>query len=123
LGQEAAASSKSTPDISDIESVFCALNYRGALIDRQITILPAEDPGRDILWMELEEVLKELWEVVERLASSPSRQLSELRIKASTLAVLLRSDEAAGGRVMPDEGRCAALALSLANDIGRLLGG
>ena len=72
--------------------------------------------GDDTLWQELEDVLLELGNAVERLASISATQLTELRAKAEVLAVLMRTDDVGGEPVLPHD-RTRALALSLIDDL------
>src|ERR1700709_2255956 len=87
-----------------------------------MTILPPDDPARDVLWQDLESVLARLRDIVGDLAGSPAAHLSELRDKADVLANLLRSDGTGSGPVIPDKGRIA-LALSLTDDVVQLSAG
>jgi hypothetical protein len=86
-----------------------------------MTRLEPYDPEWNDLWRDLQLVLARLREVVRALAKSPVNHPSELHAKADVLAILLRA-EAGGAGVVAEDDR-AALALSLTDDIERILGG
>ncbi|MDR3533126.1 MAG: hypothetical protein P4L90_21520 [Rhodopila sp.] len=119
---DGAATDHGTPLELPLWDAYRALNDQRIDIDRRMTALPPDDPGRDILWQGLEPVLANLRDVVGQLARTPATQIPELRAKAAVLATLLRSDDPDGGPVIPEPER-SALALSLTDDIARLAGG
>ena len=96
------------------------LNKRRIGLDKRIAALHlGDDEGDDALWQELEDVLVELGDVTERLASVSATWLTELRAKAEVLAMLMRSNDVGGDPVLPHD-RTRALAISLVNDLGGL---
>jgi hypothetical protein len=88
--------------------------------DQRFRALPPDDPGRDDLWLELENALAKMQDLVRRLANTPASNLTELRGKAAVLATLLRSVEEAGGGPIVQDHSSKALALSVTHDIARL---
>jgi hypothetical protein len=113
----------SNPDISGalaLPSSYRALNAQRIDIDRRMAVLEPDDPTRDTHWQELEAVLVRLRAVVSDLAVSPARDFSALRDKADVLAMLLRPEAPGGGPIIPEDER-TALALSLTDDVARLL--
>ena len=110
-------------DLEDLAlcEAFHASNGLRAKIDQHIVGLPTDDLCRDILWQELELVVATLETLVRRLANTHASQLPVLRAKAVVLAtVMLSGAEGASPFITDDEK--TALALSLANDIIRVLG-
>ena len=111
----------SRQSIEELGLLYHALNDQRVAIDRRIMDLP-NDHSREALWQEQELVLAKLRDVVGHLANNPAAHVSELRVKAVVLATLLRPEDPNGGPVISEDER-AALALSLTDDIARLVGG
>jgi len=97
------------------------LNDRRIDLDKRIAELLADECCDDEVWQELGEVLEDLGTAAERLAQISATQLAEVRAKAEVLAILMRLNAAEGGPVVPQD-KAQALTLSLADDLGRLLG-
>jgi len=98
---------------------LCLNKLRTDLDNRIAALHLQDDEGNDALWQELEDVLLELGDTAERLASISATQLTELRAKAEVLAVLMRADNVGSDPVLPHD-RTRALALSLAKDLADL---
>jgi hypothetical protein len=122
MGIHGPDSSGGVPEGLPLAEVFSLLDARRADIDRRITSLPPDDLAREELWQELESVLEKLREVVSKLAKSAAAGLPELRAKATILALLLRPGYDGAGPTIPEPER-VALALSLTEDVARLLDG
>jgi hypothetical protein len=91
-------------------------------LDRRLAALGFhENEGDGALWQELEDVVVELADTAERLASISATQLTELRAKAEVLAMLMRTEDVGGEPVLPHN-RTRALALSLIDDLAGLPG-
>jgi hypothetical protein len=94
------------------------LNSQRIELDRRIIGLHSNDPSFEVFWQELANVLVDLGDAVGRLAQLSSPHLTDLRSKASVLAILI-SSISSNGPVISDH-QTRALALSLANDITSL---
>ncbi|HBK08805.1 MAG TPA: hypothetical protein DDZ81_23610 [Acetobacteraceae bacterium] len=105
-----------------LPEAFRLLNDQRTDLDRRLASIPAGDPVREVLWLELEPVLTKMREVVSNLAKSPATCLPEVQAKAAVLASLIRPEQEDGGAIMPEMEKFA-LTLSLTDDIARLAGG
>jgi hypothetical protein len=112
---------ESSTDVLQLCEMYRQLNERRLDIDQRIMALPADDPGGDALWHELETNLAELRDVINQLAMAPATDVTQVRAKAVVLATLLRSRDPDGNAVIPDDEN-AALALALSDDVVRSLG-
>ena len=109
-----------TPEVLTLCEAYRELNDQRIAWDHRIRALPPDDPGREELWLELDNALAKMQDLVRRLADTPAVNLTELRRKATVLATLLRSvEEAGGGSIMQDH-FSKALALSISDDIAGL---
>jgi hypothetical protein len=109
------------PDLIVLCGACRYLNDRRIDLDRRIAELLADECCGDEVWQELGEVLEDLGTAAERLAQISATQLTEVRAKAEVLTILMRLNAAEGGPVVPQD-KAQALTLSLADDLGRLLG-
>jgi hypothetical protein len=118
----AEAEERGAPNLSLLCHACLCLNKQRVHLDRRIAALHLQDDeGDDTLWQALEDVLVELGDAAERLASISATQFTELRAKAEVLAMLMRIDDASGDPVLPRH-RTSALAISLADDLVGLPG-
>ena len=122
MGIDGTASNNSFSNGLPLLEVYRALDNQRIDIDRHINSLAPDDPARDPLWIELDQVLAELRQVIGQLARAPAPHLPELQAKAAVLATLLRPEDNGHGDIIPEADKLA-LALSLADDITRLSGG
>lgn len=110
------------PTGAPLPETFRLLNDQRVDIDRRLAGIPAGNPAREFLWLELEPVLEKIREVVSDLAKSPASGLTAIQAKAAVLASLIRPEQENGGPIIPEMEKLA-LTLSLTDDIARLAGG
>jgi hypothetical protein len=75
-----------TDDILANASAYLALDQKRSRIELLMTGLPERDDARNQAWQELEVVLKQLADLLVRLAARPSVSMTELRAKADVLS-------------------------------------
>jgi hypothetical protein len=75
--------------------------------------LPPDAPDRDVLWQETDFARQR--DVIVRLAQTPATDRPQLCAKAAVRAKLLRSRDADGSPIVPDD-KSTTLALALAED-------
>lgn len=115
-----AAGEKGTQNLVLLCGTCLCLNKQRIDLDRRITALHLQNyKGEDALWQELEDVLLEMAEAAQQLASISATQLTELRAKADVLAMLMCTDDVGSDPVLPHS-RTRELALSLAKDLAGL---
>lgn len=122
MGINGTESRPGIPAGAPLPETFRLLNEQRVDIDRRLAGIPAGNPAREFLWLELEPILAKIREVVDDLARSPASGLSDVQAKAAVLASLIRPEQETGGPIIPEMYR-SALTLSLTDDIARLAGG
>lgn len=115
-----AMSGRATPDVLELCETYGRLNGLRLDVDRRLTALAAEDPGREMLWQELESIMGRLRAVIRQLSATQAEDEPQLRAKAAVLAELLMSREPEGDQIISESESCT-LALSLADDTVKLL--
>jgi hypothetical protein len=103
------------PDVQELCDQYRALDQRRLELDQHITASPEGDQNREALWQEQEAVLRQL----HGLTAMPAMDSDNLRNKADVLARLLRASGIDTAAIDPP---VLALALSVADDVARLLG-
>jgi len=93
---------------------YRALNDVRIDLDGCLMKLPEDDDRRDILWDELEAVLKQLSDLARELAATSLTQPFVLRAKGAVLALMLRAKDSDLSVIVPE---ATALALSLADGV------
>jgi hypothetical protein len=119
ISSEESVGHPGTPELVILCSACRRLNDQRIDLDGKITTLLTDDCCSDEIWQELGDVLEELGDATERLAQVSATQLTEMRAKAEVLAILMRSNDADGGPVVPHN-KTWALTLSLTDDLAGL---
>ncbi len=109
----------SVPVDVPLPEIFRVLNEQRLDIDRRLAGIPAGNPARESLWLELDPILAKIREVVGDLAKSPATSLPDVQAKAAVLASLIRPEQENGGPIIPELDKLA-LTLSLTDDIAQL---
>jgi hypothetical protein len=107
------------PDVQELCDQYRALDQRRLELDQHITASPEGDQNREALWQEQEAVLRQLHGLTTQLTAMPAMDSDNLRNKADVLARLLRASGIDTAAIDPP---VLALALSVADDVARLLG-
>jgi hypothetical protein len=118
MGLEAA----DTPDGATAEvlrlcEAFLMLNEERSRLDDQIMALSDRVEECEALWLRLDQVMREMTDLVSMLAATRSGRPAATRAKAAVLALLLQTPLADTPALTPE---AAALALSLAREVANL---
>lgn len=106
-----------TAEVLRLCEAFLTLNEERSRLDDQIIALPEGAEERDALWLRLDQVMREIPNLVSMLAATSSTQPAAIRAKAAVLTLLLKVPPADTPGWNPES---AALALSLAREVSEL---
>ena len=103
--------------ISHLCRDFWQLDLQRVELDLRLAGMSEDDRGRDLIWLDLESILRQIAAVTAQLAAANSLDATDLSAKAIVLVSLLRSGKSEQPLLIPET---LALVVSVVNEVARL---